>query len=149
MGAAMGVFGMGLQAIGSITSGLAQEGSYKDQARTAKMEGREALRLTRYKVRLIQEAGAETLGDVQAETGKAGLAMTGTPLSHLVQTAREVELTAALQRRAGLVEKQRYDVQARALKKAAKESKRSGFLGAGAALFSGLGGTGQQSGRAG
>lgn len=142
MGAATALtaIGTGLDVFGQVSSGFAQAGSYEDQARMAEMEGREALRLTHYKVRLIQEAGAETLGEVQAETGKAGLAMTGTPLSHLVQTAREVELTAALQRRAGLVEKQRYDMQAKALKKAAKESKKSGILGGAGGLFSGLGG---------
>lgn len=142
MGAATALtaIGTGLDVFGSISSGFAQAAAYEDQAEQAEMEGREAVRMTRYKVRLIQEAGAELLGDVQAETGKAGLAMTGTPLSHLVHSARQVELTAALQRRAGTVEKQRYDLQAKALKKAAKESKKSGLFGGGAGLFSGLGG---------
>lgn len=133
------VGGAAMSAGGSISSGLAQAGSYKDQARQAVMEGRESKRLSNYKVRLIQQAGAETLSEVEAEAGKSGLAMSGTPLTHLVKTARQVELTAALERRAGTVEKQRYERQAVALRKAAKEAKRSGILGGLGGLVGGIG----------
>ena len=141
-GTAMMVGGSLLQGIGTAQSGFAQRGALMDQSRQAYMEGRESLRLSNYKVRLIQEAGAEMLGDVEAEAGKSGLAMTGTPLTHMVRTAREVELTAALQRRAGAVEKRRYDMQGRALYKAGKEAASAGkwgaassFLGGAAKLF--------------
>jgi hypothetical protein len=128
-GQALSAGGAGLQLIGSIQAGNAQAGSYRSQAKQSREAGRESLAMSNYKVRLIHEAGTETLGQIEAETGKAGLAMSGTPLKHLVQTARQVELTAAMQHRAGVVEKQRYDRQARALDEAAREAKRAGVLG--------------------
>jgi hypothetical protein len=139
-GQALSAGGAGLQLIGSIQAGNAQAGSYRSQARQSREAGRESLAMSNYKVRLIREAGTETLGQIEAETGKAGLAMSGTPLKHLVQTARQVELTAAMQHRAGIVEKQRYDRQARALDKAAKEAKKSGIMGGIGGAVSGLGG---------
>lgn len=136
---ALTVGGTALNVFGSLSAGSQQAGDYRAQAAQAELAGREALKLTSYKVRLLHEAGAQMTGEIEAEAGKAGLVMSGTPLSHLVDTARQVELSAAIERRAGLVEKQRYDLQAQSLKRAASSAKTSGLFGAAGGLIGGLG----------
>ena len=100
--------GLILQAIGIGVSAAGESRAGKDRAaahyRTGKDYQRELLwnlEDTDYRVRLIRDAGRQVTGQIEAETGKAGLAMTGTPLSHLVDTARRVELAAAVEREAG------------------------------------------------
>jgi hypothetical protein len=131
---ALMIIGTAAQGIGEISAGQASAKSLKLKAKYARMEGREAKRLSDYRVRLIHEAGAELGGQIEAETGKSGLAMTGTPLASLVDSARKVELSAALEKRAGTITQQRYEQAASAYEQDAKAMKQSGFLGALGAL---------------
>jgi hypothetical protein len=127
--------GVGLEALGSYQAGKASAGAYRQSAKSARREGREEKRLSNYQVRLIEEAGAQVRGQIEAETGKSGLALTGTPLATLVDTARKVELSAALARRAGTVTYTRWQEQAAALETAAQNAERAGMFGAAGSLF--------------
>ena len=122
------VAGTALDVYGRIQSAADQAKSLREQASSARAEGREAITAMRYKVRMIQEAGAEHLGDIEATTGKAGLEFCGTPLTYYVSQARKIELTAAMERHAGAMTKRRYDAQAKALRAEAKDTERSGIL---------------------
>ena len=101
-------FGLSLQAIGIGVEAAGEVRAGKERAeahyRTGKDYQRELLwdlEDTDYRVRMIRDAGRQVTGAIEAETGKAGLAMTGTPLAHLVDTARRIELSAAVEREAG------------------------------------------------
>jgi hypothetical protein len=133
---ALMVIGSGTEAFGNLQAGSASAVSLRKQAKMTQMEGREAKRLSDYRVRLIHQEGAELLGSIQAETGKSGLAMTGTPLQSLVDNARQIELSAALEKRSGTITQLRYEQQADALKQEAKNAKKSGAFGAIGALTS-------------
>lgn len=122
--------GLGMEAFGQLSAGSASAQGYKVSARSARKEARESKRSSNYQVRLIQETGAQVLGQIEAETGKSGLALTGTPLASLVHTARKIELSAALERRAGTVTESRYEDQAAAFDAAAKAAKQAGRTGA-------------------
>ena len=136
--------GIGIADFSAIQSSKMGASAYKISAEQNRVQADEARRLSRYRVRLIHEAGAEHLSAIEAETGKGGLAMTGTPLLSLVTDAREIELTAALEDRAGRITEQNYRLAARMDEKSAKaaakagKSKMSGLIG-GAAGFA-LGG---------
>jgi hypothetical protein len=121
--------GAATEAYGEISAGLSSASALRKKAKYSRMEGREAKRLSDYRVRLIHQAGAEVLGGIEAETGKSGLAMSGTPLTSLVDTARQVELAAALENRSGTITQNRYEQAAEAYEKDAKAAKRAGFLG--------------------
>lgn len=127
--AALMAIGSATEAYGNWQAGKATAGSLKTQAKLARMEGREAKRLSDYRVRLIHQEGAELLGTNEAETAKSGLAMTGSPLAMLVDNARQVELSAALEKRAGTITQQRYEQQATALERDAKNAKKAGGIG--------------------
>jgi len=138
--ATMGL-GAGMDFLGTLQAGAEEAASLKRTAALARLEGGEARTLTKYKVRLIHEAGAEGLSAMQAETGKSGLAMTGTPLLGLVHSARQVELAAAIEGRAGKVTRSRYEMQAaqleedaRRAKKAAKRKAIGGLIGGAAKI---------------
>lgn len=121
--------GIGLEAGGLMMAGRAESKSLKERARMARVEGVEAKGLSDYRVRLIRQAGAELLGEIEAETAQSGLAMTGTPLASLVDSARKIELSAAIENRSGLVQRMRYEQAAQAYEQEAKNAKKSGFLG--------------------
>lgn len=123
------VGGAGLESVGSILAGDQQSHSYQKQIELSRWEKKEAKRQTNYKVRLLYEQGAEFLSEQEAETGKSGLAMTGSPLLSLVNNARRVELSASMERRAGDVTAMRYDQQIEALKASQKAAKQSGLMG--------------------
>ncbi|HUU94060.1 MAG TPA: hypothetical protein VM238_22945 [Phycisphaerae bacterium] len=148
-----GIFGMIVQAIGiGVTAAgenRAGDERYEAHIRTAKDYGREQLwsrEDTDYRVRMVREAGAETVGAIEAETGKAGLAMTGTPLSHLVATAGKIEMSVA-----GLREAQRRtDIRyARAIdeeRAQARKERSAGHYRSAAAVIGGIGEMGSSSG---
>jgi hypothetical protein len=130
LGALLNLGGSGLDAWSSWQGGEATADALRKQARDARGQGREALRQADYRVRMIHEAGAELLGEISAETGKSGLAMTGTPLATLVTNARRVELSAALETRAGRVEYQRWQAQSQTLLEEAENAEDAGKFGA-------------------
>jgi len=146
MGAAGAVGGFGMllgtmaDFFGTLRAGEEEYQSLEAQRATALLEGKEARTLTRYKVRLIHEAGQEFTSTLEAETGKSGLAMTGTPLLGLVHSARQIELSAALERRGGQVTEMRYQVQADQLHKDAQRAKRAAKREATGGLFKHIGG---------
>jgi hypothetical protein len=116
IGIGLGVTGLAVGALGAYESGQgsaeayrAQADAYRRKAGLSRLEKREAARMTDYRVRLIEEEGAEVLGAIEAETGQSGLALTGTPLASLVDSARRIELAAALEKRAGAVTATRWD----------------------------------------
>lgn len=128
IGAAISGIGVGMQAIGSYASGKAAKREAYRQAKLARQEGIEAKTLADYETRIIYEAGAETLGAIEAETGKSGLALSGTSLAHLVRTARKIELTAALKQREGRVTQYRYQQQSQVGLAAGQDAYTAGIL---------------------
>jgi hypothetical protein len=134
------VAGTATSAIGSYSAGRAGKAAKKREAELAALEKREAGYLTDYRVRLIREEGAGLLGEIEAETGKSGLALTGTPLTTLVDNARRIELSAAVEKRAGAVTQMRYDQQIAASLADAKAAGKAGTLGAISSLLGGVGG---------
>lgn len=130
LGGTLSLAGKLLGAFGTLSSAFAQSDALKQHARELRKEGREARLQSDYRTRLIRQEGAEIQGGIEAETAKSGLAMVGTPLNSLVDTARQVELAARLQYRSGILEEKRYDAAARAAEKEAKNAKRSGFINA-------------------
>ena len=134
-GSAMSWGGKVLGAMGSIQAASATASALKDKAKLSRKEGREQKRLSDYRIRLIQREGREVLGEIQAETAKSGLAMTGTPLMSLVTTARDAELATALELRSGDISQQQYYDAAKAYERDAKAAKRAGRMGALSALI--------------
>jgi hypothetical protein len=108
-GAGIAAYGMYESGQGQAEAARASAAAYRQKARLSRLEKREAAALTDYRVRLIHEEGAEVLGAIEAETAKSGLALTGTPLASLVDTARQVELAAAVEKRAGRVTARRWE----------------------------------------
>jgi hypothetical protein len=143
LGIGLAVGGMAAGALGSYESGQGAEEAYRAQADAyrrkadlSRLEKNEAARMTDYRVRLIEEEGAEVLGAIEAETGQSGLALTGTPLASLVDSARRIELAAALEKRAGAVTATRWDQEIAANlagattgETAARYAERAGTLG--------------------
>jgi hypothetical protein len=143
VGFAVDVTQQALSDYGAMQSAQAGEEAYRISAASKRRQAREAKILTDYRIRLIHEAGAELLGEQEAETGKSGLAMTGTPLATLVADARQIELSAAIEKRAGEISAQNWlaaaaadEASAEAAKEAA-ESKKGGMMGG---LLGGLAG---------
>jgi hypothetical protein len=134
-GAALKVAGGVIGAIGILDAAHATAKALKQKAKLARKEGREAKRLSDYRVHLIHQAGTELLGQIEAETGQSGLAMTGTPLMSLVDNARQVELSAAMENRSGQITQQRYEDAAVAAEADARSAKRAGKFGALGALL--------------
>ncbi len=139
MGAGGFMMGMGsfFEGMGSYDAGHRTQTAYRASARAAQREGREAKRLSNYQVRLIEESGAEVLGGIEAETGKSGLALTGTPLATLVDNARKVELSAELERRSGRITERRWEEEAAGLRQAGSDANQAGKIGMVSSFFGG------------
>ena len=139
-------FGMIVQAIGiGVTAAgenRAGDERYEAHKRTAGDYYRELLWTqedTDYRVRMVREAGAETLGQIEAETGKASLAMTGTPLSHLVATAGKAEMSAAGLRAAQRRTNLRYGRAIDEERSQARKERSAGHYRSAAAVIGGIG----------
>ncbi len=128
-----------LGGIGQSQAGSAERAAYYRMAKQARKEARESQAQTDYRVRMIYESGQELLSEIEAETGKSGLAMTGTPLATLVDNARRVELSAALEKRAGALTYERTMAQAAAYEQAGRNAKAAGGWNAAATWLSGFG----------
>jgi len=131
--------GIGVEASGHVRAGKARAKSHRATAKQYMRELQWSLEDTDYRVRLVREAGAETLGGIEAETGKAGLAMTGTPLSHFVATAGKIEMAAAMTREAGRREAERYRTAIDVERRQARVEETAGDTRAMASVIQGLG----------
>ena len=142
VGGVAGAAGGLLQGIGSLQAGNAEARASLSSAKEAYAAATESRRQAGYKARLIRELGAEMGGQMAVTLGKGSVAMSGTPLATLVTNARQAELTAAETARTGLIEKDRWMKQGKALERAAKAAKSAGKWGMAAGIASAVGSIG-------
>lgn len=126
-----------------------QAGAAYDEGRQAQLAGRlesgqyaaqalQTRQVTDYKSRLIREAGSQHLADIEAETARAGLAMTGSPLSLLVDEARKVELETQMNEWEGNVEAQRLQYAGEVARWQGNQAHRAGNIKAVTSILAGL-----------
>jgi len=92
-----------------------------------------------WRLRMIAQSAAEMGGEIEAETGKSGLAMSGTPLEHKVRQGLAAELTASMVRMEGDWEVQSWLNQADAYRRARSEADKAGGLQRLGTLIGGIG----------
>jgi len=132
---AMSGFGMGLQVLGTGLQIYGQQEATKYQVKElelseeqARERARQVAKARDWRIRMISRAGELLGGQIEAETGKSGLAMTGSPLEHKVRQARQIELSATMAATQGGWEAQSWIDQARAYSRAAWQTEKAGSL---------------------
>ena len=141
LGVAAGMIASGVMgAAGSKKAARAEAKAAKFNAKLNRRQAVEAKAISDYRVRMIHEAGAEMQGQVEAETGKSGLAMTGTPLATLVDNARKIELSAAMEVRSGNTTYENYMLAAEAGVASANAISEAGNWNAASSIVGGVGG---------
>jgi hypothetical protein len=131
--------GTGLQAYGAYQQGQDTSASKNIEANQLTQRAGQVRQITDYKARLIHQVGRTHLSDIEAETGKAGLAMSGTPLNVLVDEARKVELEAQMAQWQGNVEAQGLGYASDVAKWEGGQARTAGDIGAASSILNGLG----------
>jgi len=138
-GSALGWLGMMVQMYGQ---GLATQAEVKELEYSEEDAIRAAKQMAKardWRVRMIHEAAVEMGGEIEAETGKSGLAMSGTPLEYRRRQALAAELTASMAYEAGTYEVESWFRQAAAFSRGARNRQQAGDIQQVGTLIGGIG----------
>jgi hypothetical protein len=146
VGAFLQLAGTGVEMYGQWLATDYQVEELKISEKQARERALQAGRARDWRVRMIHEAGVQMTGEIEAETGKSGLAMSGTPLEHKVRQGLAAELTASMAYEAGTYEVETWLNQADAYRRARSEADKAGGLQRLGTLIGGISGAGSMMG---
>jgi hypothetical protein len=132
-----------LSAVGSITSGLAQNAASKANARALKQQATLATQRAALAEAQSRRRSQRLLATQRAGFAAAGVTATGTPLLVAEDTVEQAELDALTIRFGGATEAASLRTQARIERFQGKQAVTSGILGAGTTLLTNFGQIGQ------
>ena len=132
------MLGMGMQAVGAYDEGRQAQQAGRIESQQYAGLASQTRQVTDYKSRLIREAGNQHLADIEAETARAELALSGSPLSLLVDEARKVELETRMNEWEGDVEAQRLQYAGDIARWQGNQARRAGNLKTVTSILSGL-----------
>jgi hypothetical protein len=127
----------GVSAAGAIQSAIASSNAAKFNASIANRNAQLATLNAQEQERRQRRLGRKRLGALRANIGASGVALTGTPLDLLADSAAQEELDALTIRHQGKLKSTSLNLQSGLLKTQAKNELISGGLKAGSALLLG------------
>lgn len=127
----------GLQVVSSITAGNAAARSANWNAAQMDAQAARTLRATNAQEEALRRQQAKELGRERAAWGQSGLAVSGSPLDAMTESARLAELDALNLRYGGIVQANDLRNQAQSTRWEGRMARRAGYIGAGTALLSG------------
>ncbi len=137
MAAVLAIASTAMQVAGAISQGQSQAAFARYNAALADQEAQRARDEARYQEKRVREQAGKTLSALGAGYGAAGVAMEGTALDVLGESAENAELDALQVRYAGSAAEARAKAQATQDRMAAKIYQQQGYLRAASSLLGG------------
>lgn len=126
-----GKLGGGLLAgAGSILGGLSAASQYATTAEASRLAATEALARADYEQWVHMDQAEDLVGGIVNQLGAAGIEMTGSPMDYLSEVITKLEIDRLMIQREGEIQHRQQMANYRGYKKAEKDAKRGGFLGA-------------------
>lgn len=135
-----------MKAVGSLVEGQSQAKAYKAEARMADANAQMTYDQTNQREEQVRRESRAALSDQAAAVAQSGTGFTGSNLDVMKQSAANAELDALNTRYQGSVTAVSYKNKAAGLRRAASDSLRAGWLGAGTAALSTVASYGSASG---
>jgi len=135
-----------LKAVGSVVEGQSQAKAAKAEARIADANAQMTYDQTNQREEQVRRESRLALSDQAAAIAESGTGFTGSNLDVMKQSATNAELDALNTRYQGSVTALSYKNKAAGLRRAASDSLRSGWIGAGTAALQTIGSYGGSSG---
>lgn len=139
IGAIGSLAGAGISAYSSYEGGMAQQRWNDYNAIVALRDAEAAKQTAEYEARQKRKETERLLSRQKALYGKAGVALEGSPLLMMEETAAEGELDALMIERTGKLYEQRYMSEAALSRMRGGATRRAGYYGAGSTLLTGAG----------
>lgn len=127
-----------LGVVSSIQQGKAQAQAHKYNAAVAQNEAIAARQAAAFEADRVRQRRDKVLSSQRAAFGKSGLALEGSPLALMEDTAAEAELDALVVQHQGSVMAARAESQAALDRMQAKQARTAGYFGAGASVLRGV-----------
>ena len=137
MAAALPIIGMAFSAIGALSSGAAQNRAANYNAAAAERNATVSRQAAAADAALIGRRSRQQIGAARAAYGAAGVAIEGSPLDVLEQSAAEAEMDKLNISYKGELQAMGYDDTAALSKSRAQDATTAGIFGAGKAVLIG------------
>lgn len=133
------IIGGSFAAVGSLAQGAATGAELEFDAAVAEQNAVLAEQDAAFAEGRLRRESGRAISAQAAATGASGIAITGSPLEVMMDTAVQAEIDALNIRRRGEIEAGRFRAQAAFNREAADSAALGGLFGAGASLFTGFG----------
>lgn len=134
-GGFMSVMGTAAKGLGSIMAGNSQAEQYRTFGMFAKEEGKEAVIKGKHQQHELLKEGHDIMAEQKAAYGEAGVTLEGTPMDILELTQQNIMRDVLMIGRETAIAERRAFLENKAYRKAARQAKQSGVMGAFSSLL--------------